>query len=243
MDLKELTILGNAVESHWYYRSKAAALTKYLGPTRYYHVLDVGAGSGFFTRHLLRHTQVLSGLCVDSGYDKDTEESYCGKPIAFRRACNTVDADLVLLMDVLEHVEDDSGLLATYAQKVPRGTHFVITVPAFRWLWSRHDVYLGHYRRYDLRGLEAAVSKARLAVEHISYYFGLVLPIAMAMRLPESISGSSDSAPRSQLRQHGRLANTALEYLCRAELPLLRTNRLGGLSLFCHAIKTEPHPR
>jgi hypothetical protein len=54
MDLKEEEILGGKVESHWYYASKAAAMQAYLDKDHYAHVLDVGAGSGFFTKHLLK---------------------------------------------------------------------------------------------------------------------------------------------------------------------------------------------
>jgi SAM-dependent methyltransferase len=237
MDLKESSILGNHAEEHWYYRSKAAAMRLYIERTRKTLVLDVGAGSGFFTKYLLRHTSALSGLCVDTGYACDSEEQYAGKPLQFRRSCATVAADLVLLMDVLEHVEDDAGLLAEYAGKVPSGARFLITVPAFQWLWSDHDVFLEHHRRYDIQKLETLVSNVGLGVERSSYYFGLVLPVAGVLRLRESLRFSTNSTPRSQLKKHGWLTNALLASICRAELPVLRANRLGGLSVFCLASK------
>ena len=58
------------------------------------------------------------------------------------------------MMDVLEHVDNDAGLVRHYATKVPSGAHFLVTVPAFRFLWSGHDVFLEHKRRYTLAEIE-----------------------------------------------------------------------------------------
>lgn len=237
MDLKESALLGGAEESHWYYKSKAAAMCRYLNGLSSTLVLDIGAGSGFFTRHLLRHTSVSQGLCVDTGYNGDSDEQYSGKLLQFRRSCDIVNAGLVLLMDVLEHVADDSGLLDGYAAKVPKGAKFLITVPAFQWLWSDHDLFLEHHRRYSISQLMRVVRKAGLTVERCSYYFGFVLPIASALRVSHRLWPGSRREPTSQLRQHGRLANAALTMMCRAELPVLYANRLGGLSVFCLARK------
>src|SRR5262249_31664172 len=144
--------------------------------------LDVGSGSGFFAKYLLENSSVQSGICVDTGYASVREESWFGKPLSFTPSCKADTADLVLLMDVLEHVDDDVALLVDYASKVPRGARFLITVPAFQWLWSDHDVFLEHRRRYNIAQLEDTVHKAGLKLVRCSYYFGLVLPIAIVMR-------------------------------------------------------------
>jgi hypothetical protein len=224
-------------ESHWYYRIKAAAVSYYTRSLPIDGILDIGAGSGFFTRYLLQRTPAAVGTCVDTGYPCDWDEVICGKPLHFRRTCAEVDANLVLFMDVLEQVDDDSGLLAQYAAKVPSDARFLITVPALEWLWSEHDVFLEHRRRYRIEDLVMAVAKAGLTVLHSSYFFGLVLPLAAATRLPGRLRRQRPRPARSQLRKHGRLTNTALSALCRLELPILRFNRLGGLSVFCLASK------
>jgi len=140
-------------------------------------------------------------------------------------------------MDVLEHVEDDVGLLTEYMQKVPVGARFLLTVPAFQWLWSEHDVFLEHYRRYDIDSLQAVVRKAGLAIERCSYYFGLVLPMACIQRLGRSKRPVAGRPARSHLQRHHWVTNTALASLCQLELALLRMNRLGGLTVFCLATK------
>jgi len=232
MDLKETDILGDNIGEHWYYCSKAAATRRMLGEAPIKRILDVGAGSGFFSHHLLTHTAAREAWCVDISYPADFSATTAGKPVHYRRAIDSVDADLVLLMDVLEHVDDDLGLLKSYVDKVPSGSRFLMTVPAFRFLWSGHDDFLEHKRRYTLGQFEALTEKAGLTVERGAYYFGAVFPMAVASRL---IPGSS--TPRSQLKKHHPLVNALLKALCRLELPLMNLNRVAGLSVFVLARK------
>ena len=233
MDLKEEDILGADIGRHWYYRAKAAALRRAVTGLQPRHILDVGAGSGFFSRHLLAETEARSALCVDIGYASDREDAAAGKPVQYRRDIGATDCDLVLMMDVLEHVDDDRGLLRHYAARVPSGAHFLATVPAFRFLWSGHDVFLEHKRRYRLPEIEAAMRGAGLHVVRGAYYFGLVFPLAAAVRLATRDSGE----PRSSLKKHDALTNGLLAAICAAELPLFRLNRLAGLSAFVLARK------
>src|SRR5204863_2051938 len=115
MDLKEIGLLGTDQESHWYYASKARALRHALGDYSPRRILDVGAGSGFFSKTLLRETAATGAVCVDSWYVEERSEVQFAKPIEFRRTSPVGNADLVLLMDVLEHVEDDVALLREFA--------------------------------------------------------------------------------------------------------------------------------
>ncbi|MPZ32278.1 MAG: methyltransferase domain-containing protein [Rhodospirillales bacterium] len=233
MDLKEEDILGADIGRHWYYRSKAAALRRMVGGLGPQRILDVGAGSGFFSRHLLAEAGAQSALCVDIGYPSDSDDSEGGKPVLYRRDTGPTDCDLVLMMDVLEHVDDDRGLLRHYAAKVLPGAHFLVTVPAFRFLWSGHDVFLEHKRRYRLGEIEAAVRDAGLDVVRGAYYFGFVFPLAAAVRLVRR----GGSEPRSSLKKHDPLTNGLLSGICAAELPLFPVNRLAGLSAFVLARK------
>lgn len=235
MDLKETDILGDSIGEHWYYCSKAAATGRLLGDAPIKRILDVGAGSGFFSHHLLTHTAAREAWCVDISYPAESSATTAGKPVHYRRSIDSVDADLVLLMDVLEHVDDDLGLLKSYVDKVPSGSRFLMTVPAFQFMWSGHDDFLEHKRRYTLGQFEALAGNAGLTVERGAYYFGAVFPIALASRLIPG--GARGSAPRSQLKKHHPLVNTLLKTLCSLELPLMGMNRLAGLSVFVLARK------
>lgn len=232
MDLKEEDILGADIGRHWYYRSKAAALRRAVAGLQPRRVLDIGAGSGFFSRHLLAEGGAQSALCVDIGYPASRDDSVAGKPVLYRRDTGPTDCDLVLMMDVLEHVDDDRALVRHYADKVPAGAHFLATVPAFQFLWSGHDVFLEHKRRYRLAEIEQTMRDAGLVVVRGAYYFGFVFPLAAAVRL-----ATRSVESKSSLSRQGALTNALLTLVCAAELPLFPMNRLAGLSAFVLAKK------
>ena len=235
MDLKEQAILGDAIGAHWYYRAKSAAVARLLRGLHPAELLDVGAGSGFFASKLLQKSGVGAATCVDPGYAEERDELVGGKPLRFRRDVARSAADLVLMMDVIEHVDDDAELVRGYVQKVPRGARFLVTVPAFQALWSAHDVFLEHRRRYTLRGVEAVLRAAGLSVERGCYFCGVLFPLAAATRLAGRLWGISEA--RSQMRQTGALPNAALWWACRAELPLFHANRIAGLTAMVLAVK------
>jgi SAM-dependent methyltransferase len=237
VDLKEEAILGNDMPKHWYYRAKLAALLRYVTHLHQRKILDVGAGSGFFSKGLLQQTEAQEAVCVDTGYSSNREELVNGKSVQYRGRCEQAEADLVLMMDVLEHVDDDVGLLNEYVRKVPAGAHFLITVPAFYFLWSGHDVFLDHKRRYSLSEVEAVVNRAGLSVELSSYYYGLIFPLAAGTRVISRLFRQHKNDPRSQLKRHRAIINEILAYICSIDLLMLKRNRLAGLTVFCLAQK------
>lgn len=237
MDVKETDILGDTINEHWYYKSKAKAMMKYILPTNSPRkILDVGAGSGFFSHYLLEHTNTEEAYCVDISYPKNFDEKVFNKNIHYRQSIDVINCDLVLLMDVLEHVDNDIELLKIYIDKVPVGAKFFISVPAFNFLWSGHDVFLEHKRRYTLHQLQNVVRDAGLHIEDSSYYFGLVFPIALATRFLNNII-NAEQHTQSQLKQHSFIINTILKFICFIELPFIKMNKFAGLSIFCLATK------
>lgn len=142
------------------------------------------------------------------------------------------------MMDVLEHVDDDLALLSDYVGKVPSGSGFLITVPAFSFLWSAHDDFLEHKRRYTLNQLESVVKQAGLTVKQGNYCFSTVFPIAATLRLAGKLrAGARAEVPRSQLKTHHPVVNRILAGLCSIERPFMPWNRLAGLTAMCLAEK------
>lgn len=235
MDLKEEEILGDAVGDHWYYRSKSQALRALVAPLlRGGPVLDVGAGAGFFARDLIAHGLTRLVTCVDPGYDGDRDEDVSGGLIRFRREVASTDAELALFMDVLEHVDDDRGLLEHYCGMLGPGRLVAITVPAFQALWSGHDEFLEHRRRYTLKGLESVVRSAGLVPVQGNYFYGAVLPVAATVRLSERLQ--RERPVGSSLKQQSPTTNALLTRVCRAEVRLQRFNRVAGLSVMALAV-------
>jgi 2-polyprenyl-3-methyl-5-hydroxy-6-metoxy-1,4-benzoquinol methylase len=123
-------------------------------------VLDVGAGDGWFAHELLpdlpEHAQVV---CWDINYRSSDLAVPAGERI--NRTARRPDGpfDLVLLLDVIEHVEDDDAFLADdVVPLLAAGARAVVSVPAYPSLYCEHDRMLEHHRRYrpaDLRGLLA----------------------------------------------------------------------------------------
>jgi SAM-dependent methyltransferase len=235
MDLKEQEALGGRADQHWYYQAKSAAMLRFLQGSRTDSVLDIGAGSGFFSRYLLAHTECAEALCVDPNYPAEWSETDSGKPIRFVHEATGFHGHLALMMDVLEHVPDDAGLLKEYAEKLPAGARILITVPAMPWMWSGHDVFLEHYRRYTVSGVDRLIAACGLKRVKSCYFFGLALPLAAGVRLGRRLLAGPAQTPMSDMRPHGTFTNAALLQICRAELAVFQSNRLAGLSVFALA--------
>lgn len=229
MDVKELRQISGPPEAHWYYRAKFDLLAETVGDFGAQRVVDVGAGSGVFARLLLQRTGCREATCVDPAYDQDSDERTDGKLLRFRRDFERRDFDLALLMDVLEHVDDDVALLAATAASARSGTPIFITAPAFEFLWSAHDVFLEHRRRYTARTLEHAISEAKLRIDWIRYFYATILPPVALLRL---FTRGRDPGEGSDLRPASAPVTWLLDKALTAERRLLfPINRFAGLSV------------
>jgi trans-aconitate methyltransferase len=229
VDVKELSQIQGAPEDHWYYATKFDLLAETVSDFGARHIVDVGAGSGVFARLLLERTDCQEATCVDPAYEQEHEETVNGKVLRFRRGYESREFDLILLMDVLEHVDDDVALLRGVAASVKPGTPMFITVPAFGFLWSAHDVFLEHRRRYTAAMLVKTMTKARLNVDWTRYFYLSIFPLVALVRL---LSRGRDPTGGSDLRP----APAGVGWLLRNVLAVERrlvfpVNRLAGLSV------------
>jgi SAM-dependent methyltransferase len=237
MDLKEFEILGSALASHWYYVAKGRAMRSFLADTRVAEVLDIGAGSGVFSRQLLSAGVCQRAVCVDPAYATEFMETRKSDEITFVREAPAPCQKLVLMMDVLEHVDADVALLRQYTEHLGSDGRVLISVPAFPCLWSGHDVFLGHRRRYTRESLLDTVDKAGLRAVRCRYFFGLLFPgVAVIRWLTSRRFEAGKIEAKSALRKYPRPVNQALILLHDIERnTLFRFNRLAGLTLFCLA--------
>lgn len=235
MDVKEEALFGEAVAAHWYYIAKGRALRDWLKGFYAPCVLDIGAGSGIFSKQLLDAGICDRAVCVDMNYAQPHEEMHHGKLIAFVREAPPLAERLVLMMDVLEHVDDAPGLLRQYTQNMDAQSRVVITVPAFPFLWSGHDVFLEHKRRYTMKSLQAAVEEAGLEVVRMRYFFGLLfLPVAVMRILRNLRMKAGTLEPKSEMKLAPGWLNSLLVAVHEMERKaLFPVNRLGGITLFC----------
>lgn len=182
---------------HWWWRSRESLLVGWIErlhrrtPLR--RILDVGCGDGLFFNRLERFGDV-EGLESDATLLRDprwTEAIRVGSLGAGFRADKQFD--LLLLLDVLEHIENDAdALLSAYSALRPGG-HLLATVPALTLLWSRHDEVNAHYRRYKPGGLRSVVEAAGFEVETIRFFFfWAVVPMLFRRWLAPGGGGTAD---------------------------------------------------
>ena len=208
MDLIE-TGLSNPIQ-HWYYAHKFSAIKSILNSSLYDEkkLIDVGAGSALFSLRFLLEFPKLKVVAIDTNYDF-VETKMPNNRITYKNSGTGVSGDLYLFTDVLEHVLDDVGMLGAYVRHAPSGSKFVITVPAFMSLWSGHDVYLKHFRRYRKNEIENVIELAGLKITQSRYLFTSLFPIAWLMR-----RFRASKSEVSQMKDHGKLLNwVALQVL------------------------------
>ncbi len=235
MDVKELSQLSAPPEKHWYYSAKFALLADAVAGMRARTITDIGAGSGVFARLLLERTDCREATCVDPAYEMDQDEDVHGKLLKFRRSPAGDKCDLALLMDVLEHVDDDVALLSDVSSNLASGTPFFVTVPAFQFLWSAHDEFLEHRRRYTAQSLRRTLEGANLKIESIRYYYAAILPAVALVRL---VSRARPPKEGSDLRDTPAPVAWLLAKTLQAERRFLYPwNRFGGLSVVAIARK------
>jgi SAM-dependent methyltransferase len=222
MDLKEDGLVDP--NQHWYYLSKANVVSRAIrdrgSNTR--PVSDVGAGSGFCARRLLSEQLVDSALCVDPNYESTVSAD---SRIELSKSLPDGKFDALLLIDVLEHVSDDAALLMDSLACLRPGGIVIIAVPAFKSLWSSHDVYLEHHRRYRLRDVVLLARSANLEVLERRYLFAALFPVAFLARRARR----GATKPSSDLKPAPRVVNRALRAGFEVEHRVMR-QRVFGLS-------------
>lgn len=234
MDLKELES-GVDPEVHWYYQSKKLPLFNYIKKafkkTRPLTVVDVGSGSGFFAYSLDRKfaNDISKVYLVDINYTPEeiaaTQNAKIEKTL---RIPERIENSIVILMDVLEHLEDDLKMLQDIkAAAVGNNNYFFITVPAFNSLWSGHDDYLGHYRRYKIPMLKSVLQKAGFHTTNSYYLYGGLFPMVWAAR---KLSNLKKGEATSNMRPFSKLTNSVLYNICAAEMSIAGMNKIAGVT-------------
>ena len=224
MDLLEDGIVD--ASKHWYYRSKLfpieRALRRYV--PEFSSLIDVGAGSGFFAKSIVLSSPGASAICVDPNYPEDVLGVY--EQIQFCRSASGKTADVLLFIDVLEHVEDDLKLLRSYTDAAADGCLVIVSVPAFMSLWSVHDDFLLHFRRYRLGQLRSLMDQAKLTVLDAHYLFASILPMVwFVRRLKQNKNSASD------MRDNSKFITWILVKILSFE-HRFRLNRVAGVSAF-----------
>jgi hypothetical protein len=210
-------------------------------------VFDIGCGDTFVAEQLARRYPSVHVNAVDSNFTNELIHSLQSRltapNLSLFAALDAVPvskpAALVLLMDVIEHVPDDTAFLNGILDSAFVGdeTRLLITVPSFQSLFCSHDRFLGHYRRYSGTTLRALFRRVRLRCEAGGYLFTSLLPVRVLQVLRERVAGSSDAPTDLATWDGGPAKARTLAALLtldgRVSLALSRVGiRIPGLSNF-----------
>lgn len=174
-------------DTNWWFRGRRYLLSNLVKGLRLSDalILDAGCGTGFARGELSKGGTVI-------GLDASPEaiaQGLDGSPVA---SCVSLiqdtpfrdgTFDLVVALDLIEHLADEMPALKEIHRLCKPGGHFFVTVPAYQSLWSKHDEALGHYRRYTDCEIRERLRESGFEVRRSSYVVSSILPAAAAFRM------------------------------------------------------------
>lgn len=229
--------MADTEQRHWWFSGRRAILSSVIEtlklPTNS-KILEIGSGTGGNLQMLAAYGKV-SALEMDAtarsiaaartGGRFDIRSGFCPTNIPFAGE----KFDLICLFDVLEHIEDDVGTLTVLHEFLAEGGKIVLTVPAYRWLWSAHDEFLHHKRRYSSDELRRKIAAAGLQAERVSYFNVILFPLVVMVRLTGKLFRAASSSGN---RVPSAVINNFLAFLFSRERNILRKMNLPyGVSI------------
>ena len=195
MDQAEQDRMARMEEEYWWHVGRRylirRTLEHYIGKTGSLDVLDVGCGSGR-NLQLLEQFGTVRGVeppgpgldnCRQNGLGEDVVKAGLADDIPHEDN----SFDLVTSFDVLEHLDDDSAGVQEMRRVLRPAGYLLITVPAYRFLWSTHDEALGHRRRYVASEIHNLLNNNGFQVIRRTYAISFALPAIVAFSMAQGL--------------------------------------------------------
>jgi len=181
MDLSEVTSNPNR---HPWEMSRAEFVLKLLEDNIALNenskLLDIGCGDLYFSLKA-RARNAIEIDAVDLAFDDDETRFKGIQKIKHLDTVMNKQYDIICAMDVLEHVDNDEALLNRLIKMLKPDGILVITVPAFQFLYSYHDLRLKHLRRYHRGHLSYLIEDpSSISIVESFYFFHLLIYVRMA---------------------------------------------------------------
>ena len=177
-------------QAHWWFTARRRILAELVRrvaqPPKQARILEIGCGTGH-NLAMLEGFGRVEATELDDGA-RAIAEQRLGRTIAPARLPDLEGFDkgaydLVALLDVLEHVDDDKGTLAAIHALLKPGGALLLTVPANPWMWSAHDEAHHHKRRYRKRAIAGLLDAAGFETALLSHFNSLLFPAAALSRV------------------------------------------------------------
>jgi 2-polyprenyl-3-methyl-5-hydroxy-6-metoxy-1,4-benzoquinol methylase len=176
-------------QQHWWWRAREKLILKTLRaqqpPGGWQKILDVGCGDGLFFDQLISFGEV-------EGVEPSAAVSETGPHRSRIRTCPFdenfqpgKEFTLILMLDVLEHLADPAAALRHALTLLAPSGMLLVTVPAFKALWTNHDVINQHVTRYTRRTFRELARQAGMGIQGERYFFQWLLPLKLATRALE----------------------------------------------------------
>lgn len=188
MEAGEYAKMRALEDRYWWFvgrRGLARSLVRLGMPTdRKPDLLDLGCGPGALLSELADEATATGADFSPLALEFCRERGIARLARADAQAMPFVkhSFDVVTALDILEHVEDDDAAFDEIFRVLRPGGTFVMSVPAFKWLWGPHDVALHHFRRYTRGQVERRLQDAGFRVERLSYAVFLLFPFVIVSR-------------------------------------------------------------
>lgn len=188
-DSFELLRTFNEVENyHWWWEGRRYLVKQLLRGKHPERILDIGCGTGetlTFLQTLFPDAELFG---VDTSYDSVSYSQKRGhKNVVFADANKLPykhdKFDVILFLDVLEHIKDDTKALLEAKRVLAKNGEIIITSPALPFLWSDHDKNQGHFRRYTEKEVYKLAEKSKLQLKRVGYFNFFLSPIIILVRL------------------------------------------------------------
>jgi SAM-dependent methyltransferase len=219
---------------YWWHRARTDLLEVVMAPHlgRPRLTLDVGSADAPSVGWMRGGQQHVNLDLMPDGLVPG--EGVCGSATQLPFADQTFD--VVSAFDVVEHCADDALAVAELARVLTPGGRMLLSVPAYQWAWSDHDVQAGHQRRYTRPRLVRLAEDSGMQVLRATYAFGGVFPIFLAERARRRLAPPASGDTR--LPQVSPRVDQVLMGLCAMDARVLRRRDLPfGSSVFLAAVK------